>query len=167
METAIDEIKLLKWAKNSDPDDPNRNKTVLLLDDFCVKSINGTHICMVFEVLGISLLQLIVQNGYQGIPLPMVRSVVRQVNNLYYSKPHRYYYYFNDYPFLSQILEGLDYLHTKCKIIHTDVKPENILLVPDSSYIEKLAAEARQWHSMGVQLPKSFGKIRFINNNKQ
>ena len=27
-----------------------------------------------------------------------------------------------------QVLEGLDYLHTKCRIIHTDIKPENILL---------------------------------------
>lgn len=27
-----------------------------------------------------------------------------------------------------QILQGLDYLHTQCKIIHTDIKPENILL---------------------------------------
>ncbi|XP_076839698.1 SRSF protein kinase 3 isoform X2 [Brachyhypopomus gauderio] len=26
------------------------------------------------------------------------------------------------------VLEGLDYLHTHCKIIHTDIKPENILL---------------------------------------
>lgn len=28
----------------------------------------------------------------------------------------------------AQVLQGLDYLHTCCKIIHTDVKPENILL---------------------------------------
>ncbi len=27
-----------------------------------------------------------------------------------------------------QVLQGLDYLHTQCKIIHTDIKPENILL---------------------------------------
>jgi serine/threonine protein kinase len=25
------------------------------------------------------------------------------------------------------VLEGLHYLHTKCKIIHTDIKPENVL----------------------------------------
>uniref|UniRef100_A0A673CH04 non-specific serine/threonine protein kinase n=1 Tax=Sphaeramia orbicularis TaxID=375764 RepID=A0A673CH04_9TELE len=27
-----------------------------------------------------------------------------------------------------QVLQGLNYLHTQCKIIHTDIKPENILL---------------------------------------
>ena len=27
-----------------------------------------------------------------------------------------------------QILEGLDYLHTRCRIIHTDMKPENVLI---------------------------------------
>lgn len=41
--------------------------------------------------------------------------------------------------FALQVLQGLDYLHTRCKIIHTDVKPENILLCPaegsGSSYL--------------------------------
>lgn len=27
-----------------------------------------------------------------------------------------------------QILLGLDYLHRNCKLIHTDLKPENVLL---------------------------------------
>lgn len=81
METAIDEIKLLKWSRCSDPTDIKRGKTVLLLDDFRVKSINGTHICMVFEVLGMSLLQLIVQSGYQGLQLPVVKAIIKQVIN--------------------------------------------------------------------------------------
>uniref|UniRef100_A0A8C7YB31 non-specific serine/threonine protein kinase n=1 Tax=Oryzias sinensis TaxID=183150 RepID=A0A8C7YB31_9TELE len=29
---------------------------------------------------------------------------------------------------LSRVLRGLDHLHSRCKIIHTDIKPENILL---------------------------------------
>ena len=29
---------------------------------------------------------------------------------------------------MSQVMEGLDFLHTKAMIIHTDIKPENILM---------------------------------------
>ena len=43
-----------------------------------------------------------------------------------------------------QVLHGLDYLHTKCKIIHTDIKPENILLCVGDAYIRRLAAEATE-----------------------
>ncbi|KAG7278635.1 hypothetical protein CRUP_031930 [Coryphaenoides rupestris] len=103
-ETALDEIKLLKSVRNTDPSDPNREKVVQLLDDFKISGMNGTHVCMVFEVLGHHLLKWIIKSNYQGLPLPCVKSIIRQV------------------------LQGLDYLHTKCKIIHTDIKPENILL---------------------------------------
>ena len=29
---------------------------------------------------------------------------------------------------MRDVLAGLDFLHSKCKIIHTDIKPENVLL---------------------------------------
>lgn len=56
---------------------------------------------------------------------------------------------------INQVLQGLDYLHTKCKIIHTDIKPENILLTVDETYVRRLANEAYQWQQMGVKLPGS------------
>lgn len=52
-----------------------------------------------------------------------------------------------------QVLHGLDYLHTKCKIIHTDIKPENILLCVGDAYIRHLAAEATEWQQSGAQPP--------------
>jgi Protein kinase domain len=58
----------------------------------------------------------------------------------------------------AQVLEGLDYLHTKCRIIHTDIKPENILICVSEAYVRKLAAEATQWHKMGLKLPGSLGE---------
>ncbi|XP_054163701.1 SRSF protein kinase 3-like isoform X2 [Oppia nitens] len=130
-ETAIDEIKLLKSVRESDPDDPFGERVVKLLDDFKINGVNGTHVCMVFEVLGYNLLKLIIRSNYEGIPISNVKKIIRQV------------------------LEGLDYLHTKCKIIHTDIKPENILLTVDESYVRRLANEAYQWQQMGVRLPGS------------
>ncbi|XP_030585404.1 SRSF protein kinase 1b isoform X1 [Archocentrus centrarchus] len=128
-ETALDEIKLLKSVRNTDPSDPYRERVVQLLDDFKISGMNGTHVCMVFEVLGYHLLKWIIKSNYQGLPLPCVKSIIRQV------------------------LQGLDYLHTKCKIIHTDIKPENILLTVNEPYIKKMAAEATQWQKSGTAPP--------------
>lgn len=52
-----------------------------------------------------------------------------------------------------QVLQGLDYLHTKCRIIHTDIKPENILLSVNEQYIRRLAAEATEWQRSGAPPP--------------
>ncbi|XP_070695440.1 SRSF protein kinase 1a isoform X2 [Pempheris klunzingeri] len=128
-ETAVDEIKLLRSVRNSDPNDPNREMVVQLLDDFKISGVNGTHVCMVFEVLGHHLLKWIIKSNYQGLPLPCVKSIVRQV------------------------LQGLDYLHTKCQIIHTDIKPENILMSVEEPYVRKLAAEATEWQRAGAPPP--------------
>uniref|UniRef100_A0A9J7YD11 non-specific serine/threonine protein kinase n=1 Tax=Cyprinus carpio carpio TaxID=630221 RepID=A0A9J7YD11_CYPCA len=128
-ETALDEIKLLRSVRNTDPDDPNREMVVQLLDDFKVSGVNGTHVCMVFEVLGHHLLKWIIKSNYQGLPLPCVKSIIRQV------------------------IQGLDYLHTKCQIIHTDIKPENILMSVDELYIRRLAAEATEWQKAGAPPP--------------
>ncbi|XP_039972150.1 SRSF protein kinase 2-like isoform X2 [Xiphias gladius] len=125
-ETALDEIKLLKCVRDSDPKDPKRERIVHLIDDFRICGANGEHVCMVLEVLGHQLLRWIIKSNYTGLPLPCVKSI------------------------LTQVLQGLDYLHTKCKIIHTDIKPENILLRVEEVYIEKLAANTKLW-----QLPVS------------
>ena len=84
-ETALDEIKLLRCVRDSDETDPKREKTVQLLDDFKISGVNGTHVCMVFEVLGHNLLKLIIRSQYQGIPLLNVKTIIRQVLFYFYS----------------------------------------------------------------------------------
>ncbi|CAF1416847.1 unnamed protein product [Adineta steineri] len=125
-ETALDEIKLLTNVRESDTSDPYRLKCVQLLDDFKVAGINGSHVCMVFEVLGHNLLKLIIRSNYRGIPIPNVKSITKQV------------------------LQGLDYLHRKCQIIHTDIKPENVLMCVDEEHVRALAFQAAEWHKLGI-----------------
>ena len=86
---------------------------------------------MVFEVLGHNLLKFIIRSNYQGIPLYNVKLIMKQV------------------------FEGLHYLHTKCQIIHTDIKPENVLICVDEAHIRKIAADATYFHKMGMKLPGS------------
>ncbi|TKC38283.1 hypothetical protein EI555_011777, partial [Monodon monoceros] len=128
-ETALDEIKLLKCVRESDPTDPNKDMVVQLIDDFKISGMNGIHVCMVFEVLGHHLLKWIIKSNYQGLPVRCVKSIIRQV------------------------LQGLDYLHSKCKIIHTDIKPENILMCVDDAYVRRMAAEATEWQKAGAPPP--------------
>ncbi|CAM4691825.1 unnamed protein product [Lepidochelys olivacea] len=71
-ETAMDEIKLLKCVRDSDPSDPKRENIVQLLDDFKISGINGVHVCMVMEVLGHQLLKWIIKIQLPG-PAPALR----------------------------------------------------------------------------------------------
>lgn len=92
-EAAQDEIQLLTEIRDKDPE--SNSHCVRLLDSFTHVGPHGKHVCMVFEVLGDNLLSLIKHYNYRGIPMPFVQKLTRQV------------------------LQGLDYLHTTCNIIHT------------------------------------------------
>jgi serine/threonine-protein kinase SRPK3 len=69
---------------------------------------------MVFEILGVNLLEIMKRYDYKGIPLPLVRRMAKQV------------------------LIGLDYLHRVCRIIHTDLKPENVIVSLTRSELQEI-----------------------------
>jgi len=80
---------------------------------------------MVFEVLGKNLLWLIRKHKHKGISLPLVKEISKQV------------------------LAGLDYMHTACGIIHTDLKPENVLCTIDPEDVVLLAEKLRSEALLG------------------
>jgi serine/threonine protein kinase len=82
-----------------------RSKYIATLhDSFFHAGPNGRHMCMVFSMLGCNLLSVIKAYNYRGIPINVVKTMIRGC------------------------CMGLDFMHRKCHIIHTDLKPENVLL---------------------------------------
>ena len=70
---------------------------------------------MIFEIMGADLFKVMKWYDYEGIPVPIVRVIAKQ------------------------ILIALHYLHEHVMCIHTDIKPENILIVPwESELLEML-----------------------------
>ncbi|CAG7852501.1 Protein kinase dsk1; AltName: Full=Dis1-suppressing protein kinase [Serendipita indica DSM 11827] len=136
-ETALDEIKLLQRLISSDPTHPGRSHVISFLDHFRHKGPNGNHVCMVFEVLGENLLGLIKRHQTKGVPIGLVRQIAKQV------------------------LLGLDYMHRACGVIHTDLKPENVLVCIDdveNVIVNELAQSSTSAKTRLIGVPPSKGR---------
>lgn len=95
-----DEVELFKRMKN-DPC-PYLNK---MLEDFIDVIEDGEYLCMVFKLMACSVYDIIKKGKYaHGLPEPVAKKVMYQT------------------------LLAMDRLNTKYKQIHTDIKPENILI---------------------------------------
>jgi serine/threonine-protein kinase SRPK3 len=99
LEAAYDEVEILDViAKNTDKpewirsllhyykDEPERLKqgavsdhchNVMLLNSFMFDGPNGKHFVMVFEILGVNLLEIMKRYDYKGIPIPLVRRLAK------------------------------------------------------------------------------------------
>lgn len=111
-------------------------------DHLCVKMIDWFdyhgHMCIVFEMLGLSVFDFLRENNYEPYPLEQVR--------------HMAY----------QLCYSVKFLHDN-RLTHTDLKPENILFV-DSEYTthynHKINREVRRVKSTDVRLI-DFGSATF------
>lgn len=132
VDATLTEIKILQKINDADPNHPFRKFVCGILDNFAVESPNGRHVCMVQHCHGENLLQLIVRGEHKGLPEKNVKLITKQM------------------------LQGLHYLHSVCGIIHTDIKPENILIEVSPVRIKKLAMGAVEMHRKGEKLPADF-----------
>ncbi|KAL2865720.1 putative serine/threonine-protein kinase [Aspergillus lucknowensis] len=86
---------------------PEQHGRVILrtcMDDFEITGPKGRHICLVYEPMREPLWILQKRFVDRKLPLPIAKA----------------YIYF--------LLVGLDYLHSECKVVHTDLKLDNILM---------------------------------------
>ena len=150
-EAAMDEVELLDCVASErkqceasaelDSGDPEgvtskeiveHSKHVATLhDSFFHTGPNGRHMCMVFSMLGCNLLSVIKAFNYRGIPVPVVKKMIRGV------------------------CMGLDFLHRKCSIIHTDLKPENVLVQFPNQMSEEDATAAALVGAAAIEIESS------------
>ena len=125
--------------KLADIETTENSKVVQLLNSFIYHGQNGRHFCMVFEIVGVTLLEIMKRYNYKGIPLPYIRIICKQ------------------------ILIGLDFLHRMCHIIHTDLKPENVLVCLTKDELREIQTNGH----LNIQKTdkKKKNKINSNNNN--
>ncbi|KAK7682970.1 hypothetical protein QCA50_014003 [Cerrena zonata] len=134
-DTAVDEIKLLDRVTTSDIHHPGHEHVIQLLDTFTHEGPNGVHVVMVFEVLGENLLGLIRKYKHRGIPVVFVKQIAKQ------------------------LLSSLDFLHRKCGVIHTDLKPENVLIeIGDVEQIVRMVEQEEYQSRLEKKLRRSKSK---------
>lgn len=104
--------------------EPNKTKfdrddchVLNLLNAFLYKGPYGNHFCMVFEILGINLWEILKKYDCKGLPVKVVKEITRQV------------------------LMGLDFLNRVCRVIHTDLKPENVLVCLTEKELKKIVED--------------------------
>ncbi|XP_050439059.1 SRSF protein kinase 3-like [Adelges cooleyi] len=144
--SAIEEIRFLKCINRHRNSNFFGQRVIELIDDFVVDGPRGDHIVLALEVLGPNVLALIEKTQYHGLPLHLLRNITRQV------------------------LQGLAFLHDSCDIIHTDIKPENILLCAKPEYIKTLANQSYNQfmylkkYKNGDRPPQSVIKFKSLND---
>lgn len=157
-EAALDEIELCKQAVSAREMHMGRDHVAKMLDSFEHSGPNGRHICMVFEVLGENLLSLLRNARRYGSLREAVMAAKSDVclagdgkgSNCYRNGSSTSSTHHNNsgseegspqpenglpIPLVKQVakqlIAGLAYLHGVCNIIHTDLKPENVLVCID------------------------------------
>ena len=95
---------------------------------------------MVFEILGVNLLEIIKRYNYKGVPLDLCKIMAKQC------------------------LVGLDYLHRICNIIHTDLKPENVSLCITEQELREIKENGRLKTSKEQDLPSEVTQMFSADN---
>ncbi|RAK85207.1 kinase-like protein [Aspergillus costaricaensis CBS 115574] len=108
------ELDIYKHINSVEAQHPGRNFIRRLLDHFYLQGPHGCHACLVHEPLGMTADFLVTMAPRNERTLDFMKPAIRQ------------------------LLVALDFLHSECHIIHTDLQLKNLLLPgPETSHLSR------------------------------
>ncbi|OAG33821.1 hypothetical protein AYO21_12081 [Fonsecaea monophora] len=141
------EVKIYDYLSTIASEHPGRKHIRTCLDSFEVEGPDGKHQCLVHRPLWESLRALQYQDSRRKLTEELLR------------------------PVLWCILQAIDYLHSECHLVHTDIKANNIMLsLEDESVLEasvkeeaanpgprNIYADRTIYQSRAITRPKTIG----------
>ncbi|KAJ8130917.1 hypothetical protein O1611_g2714 [Lasiodiplodia mahajangana] len=111
------------------------------LDDFSLEGPRGTHSCLVYETMRETLSRFQRRWPGQRLPAPIFKL------------------------YAYSLLQALDYLHTECHLIHTDIKDDNIMVTIEHDSVLSDFASAQEKISHPRHIRKEDGRITFASQD--
>ncbi|KAF9894397.1 hypothetical protein FE257_007900 [Aspergillus nanangensis] len=133
--------KLEDHVSNVNPSHVGRWLFRTHLEAFDVAGPEGNHMCLVYRPMREPL--SLFQSRFVGDQIPLLLA--------------KFY--------IKYLLDGLDYLHSECKVVHTDLKPDNILVaIEDESVLSKFVNHHTH-HSMSYKTDPMTGQSIYRCHN--
>ncbi len=123
----------------TNPNHPGYQHVRFMLDTFKLKGKHGEHLCIVYDVLR------------EPIDMCMEKFPGRRFN----SEKLRL--------LLPALLQGLDYMHSECGVVHTDLKADNIMMgLGDPTILDRFVQHELE-HPSARKMPDSHGRIIYLS----
>ncbi|POR39058.1 Serine/threonine-protein kinase SRPK [Tolypocladium paradoxum] len=100
-----------KLITNANPSHEGLSCIRIPIDEFQLQGPQGMHSCLVYEPMRETLFQFQRRMPGQRLAMPLFK------------------------PYVYLLLQALDYLHTECRLIHTDIKDDNIMVTIENDAI--------------------------------
>ncbi|RMZ92248.1 hypothetical protein DV736_g542, partial [Chaetothyriales sp. CBS 134916] len=128
--------KIAEKIASANPQHPGYKHVRFTIETFKIRSRSGKeHLCIVYDVLR------------EPIDVCMSRWTERRFNGLKLRL------------LLNGLLQGLDYLHSECHVVHTDLKPDNIMMgLGNPAVLDKFLQHELD-HPSPRKAPDSHGRI--------